>query len=99
MRIPIIVYLALSSSLTNTAALPLLREAQITLWQFLAFIAHTQLPMNFLVFFGAVSLWRGAWGLMDLHIFPENSTLSYLVSLIIGCLILLSSYEVAQQII
>ena len=99
MRIPLIVYLALSISLTHGAALPLLREAQVTLWQFLAFLAHTQLPMNFLVFFGAVSLWRGAWGLMDNHLFPENSSLSYLISLIIGCLILLSSYDIASQII
>ncbi len=36
-----------------------------------------------------VSFWRGVWGLMDLYLFPENFTLSLLVSMIIGLMILI----------
>lgn len=97
MSIPIFVYFALSSSLTNTAAIPLIKGAQITLWQFLSLLAHTNFPINFLVLLGSVSIWRGAWGLMDLHIFPENTSLSYLVSLVIGLVIMLTSYDLATQ--
>jgi hypothetical protein len=32
----------------------------------------------------AVLFWRGAWGLMDLYIFPDHEQLSYITSLIIG---------------
>ena len=35
-----------------------------------------------------VSVWRGVWGLMDLYVFPENESVSFLVSIIIGILIL-----------
>jgi len=31
-----------------------------------------------------VMLWRGAWGLLDNYLFPDNQILSFSVSLIIG---------------
>ena len=37
-----------------------------------------------------VSFWRGVWGLMDLYIFPANASLSLLVSMGIGMIILLA---------
>jgi len=41
-----------------------------------------------LVGFSVVMFWRGAWGLMDLYLFPDNPTLSFSVSLLAGILIL-----------
>ena len=35
-----------------------------------------------------VSFWRGVWGIMDIYLFPENFTLSLLVSIIMGLVIL-----------
>lgn len=35
-----------------------------------------------------VFFWRGIWGLTDLYLFPENSALSYLVSVFLGLVIL-----------
>lgn len=35
-----------------------------------------------------VMFWRGAWGLMDLYLFPDNQELSFITSLIIGLLLL-----------
>lgn len=36
----------------------------------------------------AVAFWRGAWGIMDIYIFPENYLWSSLISLAIGLVIL-----------
>jgi hypothetical protein len=33
-------------------------------------------------------LWRGIWGLADLYLFPNSPTLSYLLSIVIGGLVL-----------
>jgi len=38
---------------------------------------------------GAVSVWWGIWGILDLFIFPGNQLFSYIVSIIFGFIILL----------
>lgn len=38
--------------------------------------------------FAIISFWRGAWGLMDLYLFPRNSLLSFMISLLLGLAIL-----------
>lgn len=38
--------------------------------------------------FAIICFWRGIWGLMDLYLYPNDLALSYLLSLIIGILIL-----------
>ena len=38
-----------------------------------------------------IAFWRGAWGLMDLYVFPNNPILSYVASLVIGFVILYST--------
>lgn len=35
-----------------------------------------------------VSFWRGAWGIMDLYLFPENYELSSWISVLIGLIVL-----------
>lgn len=35
-----------------------------------------------------VMLWRGVWGLLDTYLFPGSPTLSYLISIAIGGLVL-----------
>ena len=97
MSIPLVVYFTLSSSLANAAAGPFFEQARLSLSHIISMLSQTQLPFNFLVVLGVVSFWRGAWGLMDLHIFPKNTSLSYLFSLFIGLVILLSSYDLAKN--
>lgn len=41
-----------------------------------------------LIGLAVVLFWRGAWGIMDLYIFPGNLTASYVVSLVLGLVIL-----------
>ena len=38
---------------------------------------------------GAIAVWWGLWGILDLFVFPENKILSYLVSIIFGFILLL----------
>ncbi len=98
MRIPFVaVYFALSSSLLSAAASPFFAQARMTFSQLFTYATQSQFPFTFIVVLGVVSLWRGAWGLMDLHIFPKNTSLSYVVSLIIGLIVLLSTFDLSRQ--
>jgi len=36
-----------------------------------------------------VCFWRGVWGLMDVYLFPGNSTLSFLTSITLGIIVLI----------
>ncbi|OGE15093.1 hypothetical protein A3F00_00310 [Candidatus Daviesbacteria bacterium RIFCSPHIGHO2_12_FULL_37_11] len=49
----------------------------------------------FFVFIGAsvVLFWRGIWGLMDLYLFPENQSLSYISSLLIAAALLFITHS------
>lgn len=38
--------------------------------------------------FAVVLFWRGSWGLADTYLFPEEPTLSYLVSIFMALVIL-----------
>ena len=37
---------------------------------------------------GAIAIWWGIWGIMDLFVFPNNELWSYLISIVLGFLIL-----------
>lgn len=41
-----------------------------------------------LIAVAVVLFWRGAWGLMDLYVFPDHELISYIVSLAAGLVIL-----------
>ena len=38
---------------------------------------------------GIVLVWRGIWGIADLHLFPNNQLLSFVVSILLGVSLLL----------
>lgn len=38
---------------------------------------------------GAIAVWWGIWGILDLFIFPENHLVSYIVSIALGFILLL----------
>jgi len=37
---------------------------------------------------GAIAIWWGIWGIMDLFVFPQNEFWSYLISIFLGFLII-----------
>ena len=52
-----------------------------------------------LIGFAIVSFWRGAWGLMDLYLFPSNLALSFSISVVIGVLILYMTKHLIRGLI
>ncbi len=49
--------------------------------------------------FAIIFFWRGIWGLMDLYLYPNNLALSYLLSVIIGILILSLTENLIKKLI
>ena len=45
-----------------------------------------------------ISFWRGVWGLMDVHVIPDNRDLSYIVSILIGLAILGFTHYVMEEL-
>ena len=45
-----------------------------------------------------VSFWRGAWGLMDLYLFPRNLTISYVFSLFLGLAVLSITHYIVKEL-
>ena len=47
--------------------------------------------------FGAVSVWRGFWGIMDVYVFPEDYLHSSIASIVIGVVILISTHHLSKE--
>ncbi len=45
-----------------------------------------------------ILFWRGAWGIMDVYIFPNNLVLSYSISIIVGLGILAVTHNWAREL-
>ena len=43
---------------------------------------------NIIIVIGIVMVWRGAWALLDMYLFPTKPFLSAIISIIIGAIIL-----------
>ncbi len=41
-----------------------------------------------IIVLGIIMLWRGVWGLLDIYLFPGSPTLSHLVTIALGVLLL-----------
>ena len=48
---------------------------------------------------GIVLFWRGTWGLMDLYLHPNNPLVSYIISLIIGLVLLASRHHFFEELL
>jgi hypothetical protein len=54
-------------------------------------LKKTSLIDLLIIFFASlaiVSIWRGVWGLMDMYLLPESPTLSLIISIVVGLMIL-----------
>ena len=49
---------------------------------------HHQFMYSLIIAIGIVGIWRGIWLLLDLYLFKQNETISAIVSLTLGILIL-----------
>lgn len=48
------------------------------------FLSRREKLSTILELLGAIAVWWGIWGILDLFIFPESKILSYLTSIVIG---------------
>lgn len=55
---------------------------------------HVMLVASAVIFF-----WRGAWGLMDLYIFPDHELFSYITSVVFAIVILLATRRLDDELI
>ena len=60
---------------------------------------HHKLLMAIGIGISVIAFWRGAWGLMDLYLFPNNPTLSFSASFVIGFIILYVTHYVVRELI
>lgn len=56
-----------------------------------------QIILTIIMFFAVVAVWRGIWGLLDLYLFPDNPTLSFIISILIGLFILIISGKSVEK--
>ncbi|MFP4117874.1 MAG: hypothetical protein ACLFTR_03035 [Candidatus Woesearchaeota archaeon] len=54
----------------------------------------------FTLFIGlsVVAFWRGAWGIMDIYLFPDDYELSSWVSIVIGLFILYATHYWTREL-
>lgn len=45
-----------------------------------------------------VMFWRGAWGLMDLYIFPDHPLYSYITSILFGVIVLMITRRLEDEL-
>lgn len=43
-----------------------------------------------------VLFWRGMWGIIDLYLLPQNESLSYIVSTILGIFVLIIHHGISK---
>lgn len=57
------------------------------------------IPKVIAVATAVVLFWRGAWGLMDIYLFPEHPPLSFVCSLLIGLAILYATRYLEKELL
>jgi len=60
---------------------------------------HHKLLMAIGIGISVIAFWRGVWGLMDLYLFPNNPTLSFSASFLIGFIILYATRYLVHELI
>jgi hypothetical protein len=51
-----------------------------------------------LIGLSVVAFWRGAWGIMDIYLLPDNYELSYWVSIVMGLTILFITHYWTREL-
>ncbi len=58
----------------------------------------SQLIFTLLIAFSVIAFWRGVWGLLDIYLLPKEPIKSFIVSLVIGILILTLTGYTAKEL-
>ena len=60
---------------------------------------HHQLLFSLIIMSGMICLWRGIWGLLDMCLIPNNLSLSYILSVILGVGIISATHYTIDKLI
>ena len=60
---------------------------------------HHQLFFSLIVLSGVVCLWRGIWGLLDMYLIPNNLSLSFILSIILGIVIISVTHYTIDKLV
>jgi len=60
---------------------------------------HHQLFFSLVVMSGMIALWRGIWGLLDIYLLPDNLSLSYVLSFVIGIVVIGVTHYTVDKLI
>lgn len=71
-------------------------KRKLTKWKDLK--THHQVIFAIIIGFAVVLFWRGAWGIVDMYILPNNIELSMWVSLFIGIIILTATHYTTKEL-
>jgi len=59
---------------------------------------HKRIWFALLIGFAVIAFWRGAWGILDLYLLPNNVELSMWLSLAIGLIILFATHYATKEL-
>lgn len=60
---------------------------------------HHQLIFSLLIVTGVTCVWRGIWGILDIYLFPGVPILSYVLSFIIGVLVIAGTHYTVDSVV
>ena len=61
-------------------------------------LTTTHLLYALLIGTSMIMLWRGTWGLLDTYLFPQSKTTSYMLSVIIGLIVLSMTGKIVKKL-
>lgn len=67
--------------------------------KFIELKKHHQLGFSLIVMSALICLWRGIWGLLDLYLLPSAPTLSYIVSFVIGVVVITITHYTIDKLV
>lgn len=59
-------------------------------------ISHKKTPKIIIDFIAVIIIWRGVWGFLDVYLFPNNLAISYLISILLGILIVFADGDIRE---
>ncbi|NCO05057.1 MAG: hypothetical protein GW939_02820 [Candidatus Magasanikbacteria bacterium] len=60
---------------------------------------HHQLVFGLIIMSAMICLWRGIWGLLDIYLIPNDPSLSYLISLILGIAVIITTHYTIDKLV
>lgn len=60
--------------------------------------SFSKICFSILIGFAVVAFWRGIWGILDIYLFPNNLTLSFVISIVAGLVVLIATHYTSKEL-